>query len=206
MSIDPEILVMAWLDGAKKIVERYPPAPSSLPEDPHEQASIFNDELARGIAFHELNERLGIGPTVAEFKAAIIRDLGDLLARKLSWGEELCIATAAFYRASFSLETTVAEKSPMLEAIVAADVTMRAVKDWKQTGRKGNLEEFISKHYIESKRDPDTPRKSIQRFRRRIQDKFLFHFNADTFQIEVIPHEEIMHGTSRKPGRPRKKS
>jgi hypothetical protein len=45
----------------------------------------------------------------------------------------------------------------MLEAIVTADVAMRAVKDWEQTGRKGKLEGFISEHYMESKRIPTHP-------------------------------------------------
>lgn len=197
----------AWARDMIEVLEGFPPDPAEIPNDKEEAARVVNRAIARGLAMVAVNERYGFAPTVEDFKASVVNAFKNNMTRKLSWGEELCIATEAFYEKGFTFGASGENDTPKQKAIVAADITMRAVKKWQRSGEYGDLADFIADEHSERSAniDPETPRKAIRRFRRAIQGQLLFHFDPDTFTVSVTSHDSIMRGTSRKPGRPRKK-
>lgn len=214
--IEGKAIADAWARQIIKVLESFPPDPDELPDDKAEAARMINNMISRGLAIVSVNERFGFVPTVEDFKATIVAAFKDNMVRKLSWGEELCIATEAFYANGFAFASSATDYSAKQNAMIAADITLRAAKKWEADGEIGDLAEYIAREHDEKIEreatkdrgnfDPETPRKAIRRFRRAIEGQLLFHFDPESFTVQVHSHDSIMKGTSRKPGRPRKKS
>lgn len=196
---------LAWVKEMLGAGTQQPSLPDDCPTDKIEAAKAINTNIAHGLALAEINEKYGFSPTVADYKRTVEEAfLYD--RRKISWGEELLIASEVYYKHSMEFDCSGESDTPKERAIVVAEIVLRAAKVWEREGEPRNLEDYIAEAVSSYSGDPGTPRKAIQRFRKKAEGQQFFRFNPDTFFVEVHSHEILMRGTSRSPGRPRKKS
>lgn len=143
-------------------------------------AHFFNALLQCYLAIGEANEGIGIPFTQSELRAILLRNWPT---RDIEGTEARAIATRVAYKANFRSSASGSNDSRIEAAM------------WFAAWQEG----------LEGADPIETVRKSIQRLRKKLRGKSVFHLDPATFTVVCLDAEKsLLEGLPGKKGRPRK--